>query len=68
MEELFENIRPEVKDAAQAMWQLALTKKDPIQAAKFINDTTNYLATQYTPEEVEFLRFYVRVQLEMMMK
>lgn len=68
MEELFENIRPEVKDAAQAMWQLALKKKNPIEAAKFINDTTNYLAMQYSPEEVEFLRFYVKTQLEMMIK
>lgn len=68
MDELYSNVRQEVKDVASAMWQLALTQKDPMQAAEFIHNTTNYFATKYTPEEIEFLRFYIGVQLEMMKK
>lgn len=66
MTELFGNIRQEVKDTAYSMWNIAVTQKNPIEAAKFINDTTNYYANIYSEEEMRFIRFYIQTQLEMM--
>ena len=37
MQEIFNNIRSEVKDTAETAWQLAVVQKDAIQAARFLN-------------------------------
>jgi len=66
MIELFPNIRDEVKEIAEAAWRLAYAQKDPIKAADFLNNTTNYYRNIYTDEEIEFLQFYFNMKMEMM--
>lgn len=66
MTELFANINPDVKEYAKTAWSLALAQKDPAKAADFLNTVTNYYKTIGTSEEVEFLRFYFNMQMEMM--
>lgn len=68
MTELFANINPDVKEYAKTAWSLALAQKDPAKAADFLNIVTNYYKDVGTPEEVEFLRFYFNMQMEMMDK
>ena len=66
MIELFENISADTKNYAKSAWSLALAQKDPAKAADFLNTATNYYEAIGTPEEVEFLRFYFNMQMEMM--
>jgi hypothetical protein len=40
--------------------------KDPAKAADFLDTVTNYYNTIGTQEEVEFLRFYFNMQMELM--
>ena len=68
MTELFANINPDVKEYAKTAWSLALAQRDPAAAADFLNTVTNYYKVVGTPEEVEFLRFYFNMQMEMMDK
>ena len=68
MTELFKNISANVKAYAKAAWTLAMAQKDPAKAADFLNTVTNYYNTIGTQEEVEFLRFYFNMQMEMMKK
>ena len=68
MQELFENVRDEVKSVAKTAWNLALSQPTPIKAAEFLNTVTNYYQLLYTEEEIEFLQFYFNMQLEMMKK
>ena len=68
MTELFKNINSNVKKYAKAAWTLAMAQKDPAKAADFLNIVTNYYNTIGTPEEVEFLRFYFNMQMEMTKK
>ena len=41
-------------------------KKNPIDAANFLNDITNYYDKILTEEEVNFLRFYFNMKMELM--
>ena len=66
MTEIFQNIRDEVKEVADLAWRLAIAQKNPIDAANFLNNTTNYYRNIYTEEEIEFLQFYFNMKMEMM--
>lgn len=65
MIEIFRNIRSEVKEAAETAWKLAQTMPIPSKAAEFLNTVTNYYMNIWTIEEVEFLRFYFNMKMEM---
>lgn len=66
MTEIFENVSQEIKDIARIAWNLAITQTDPSKAAEFLNTVTNYYKNLYTEEEIEFLQFYFKMQMEMM--
>lgn len=66
MQEIFKNVRSEVKDIAETAWQLAIAQKDVLKAAHFLNTVTEYYKNLYTEEEVEFLQFYFNMKMEMM--
>ena len=66
MTEIFANIGDEVKDIAETAWNIALAQKNPLDAANFLNNVTNYYKNIYTDEEIEFLQFYLNMKLEMM--
>lgn len=66
MQELFNNIRQEVKDTAESAWNLAIVQRDPVRAADFLDNVTNYYRNIYTDEEIEFLQFYFKMKVEMM--
>ena len=65
MTELFTNVRDEVKETADMAWRLAISQKNPINAAEFLNNTTNYYRNIFTEEEIEFLQFYFNMKMEM---
>ena len=64
MQELFKDVRKEVKIAAEAAWNLA-SSLNTFQAARFLNTITNSCKSIYTEEEIEFLRFYFNLKMEM---
>lgn len=66
MTELFNNIRQEVKDTAAGVWKLTIAQNTPTEAAKLLNTIVEYYKLIWTQEEVEFLQFYFRMQMEMM--
>ena len=66
MTELYPNISDEVKEIAQTAWRIALAQKNPLDAAGFLNNVTNYYSNTLTQEEIEFLQFYFNIQMEMM--
>ena len=66
MNEIFKNVRQEVKNVAEFAWKIALAQPDPAAAASFLDNVTNYFKHSYTEEEIEFLRFYFNMQMEMM--
>ena len=66
MQEIFNNIKDEVKEVAEIAWKLALMQKDPMKAAKFLNTVTEYYKNLYSEEEIEFLQFYFQMKMEMM--
>ena len=66
MEEIFKNVRQEVKETAELAFNIALRQNNPIKAADFLNTVTNFYKHLYTEEEIEFLRFYFTLHLEMM--
>ena len=66
MTELFPNVRDEVKEVADMAWRLALSQRNPVEAADFLTNTTNYYKHIYTEEEIEFLQFYFNMKMEMM--
>lgn len=68
MIELYDDISTEVRELAESIWRLAQTKKNPIDAAQFIVNTTEYYTDLLTEREIEFLRFYFYTQLELMSK
>ena len=65
MEELYPNVREEVKEVAQVAWNLALMQRNPSKIAKFLHSVTEYYSRLYTEEEIEFLRFYFNMKMEM---
>lgn len=68
MQEIFKDVRDEVKSIAETAWTVALAQSTPLEAAKFLDNVTNFYKNYYTEEEIEFLRFYFRLQTEMMDK
>lgn len=68
MQEIFENVREEVRKMAKIIWKVALLQKTPINIAKFLDTATEYYRNFYTEEEIEFLQFYFHTQMEMMKK
>lgn len=66
MTELYPNISEELRSAAEMAWNVATLKEDPIDAANFLNNVTNYYANTLTDEEIEFLQFYFNLRMEMM--
>ena len=66
MQEIFENVSDEVKEIADVAWRLALSQKDGVSAAKFLDNITNYYDKILNEEEVDFLRFYFNMKMEMM--
>lgn len=66
MTELFTNVGAVAKKIAETAWQLASIQKDPWDAATFLDNVTNYYSNLLTEEEVEYLRFYFSMKLEMM--
>lgn len=65
MTEIFENISQEVRDLADATWRIAAAQDNPLKAAEFLNNTTEYLRNLYSEEEMAFLQFYFDLQMEM---
>ena len=66
MTEIFQDISPIVKDVAKTAWNIAMSQTNPVDAANFLNNVTNYYSNIFTDEEIEFLRFYFQMQMEMM--
>ena len=66
MTELFSEISQDVKDTAEIAWRLAVSQTNPVSAADFLNNITEYYRQIYSEEEIEFLQFYFRMKLEMM--
>ena len=65
MTELYENVSDEVRQVAELSWKIAMTMKNPVESAKFLDNVTNFYAHRYTEEEIEFLRFYFNLRMEM---
>lgn len=68
MTELFTDISDEVKELAEFSWQMAIAKNSIIETAELLDTVTNYYRIFGTPQEVEFLRFYFSMKMEMMKK
>jgi len=68
MTEIFSDISETVKDIAKTAWSIAMAQKNPVDAAEFLNNVTNYYSNILTEEEVDFLRFYFQLQMEMVMQ
>jgi len=68
MTEIFSDISETVKDIAKTAWSIARAQKNPLDAAEFLNNVTNYYSNILTEEEVDFLRFYFQLQMEMVMQ
>ena len=66
MIEIYENVSKVVRDLADTAWSLAMAQKNPVDAANFLNNVTNYYSNILTEEEVEFLQFYFNMKMEMM--
>ena len=66
MQEIFNNISDEVKEIAEVAWNLAMMQHDAIKAAKFLDTVINYYEKIMKEEEIEFLRFYFNMKMEMM--
>ena len=64
--ELFTNVSKVAKDIAELSWKLASVQKDPLNAANFLDNVTNYYSNLLTKDEIEYLRFYFNMKLEMM--
>jgi hypothetical protein len=68
MTELFTNVSKVAKDIAELSWKLASVQKNPLNAANFLDNVTNYYSNLLTEDEIEYLRFYFNMKLEMMKK
>ena len=64
--EIYNDISQTVKDTAEAAWRAALAQKNPVEASNFLNLITNYYKHIFTEEEIDFLRFYFNMKMEMM--
>ena len=68
MIELFNHIRPEVKQTAENAWNLTIAQHTPTKAAELLNTITEYYKLLWTEEEVEFLQFYFQMKIMEMIK
>jgi len=68
MTEIFQNVSDEAKEIAELSWRVANIQKNPLEAANFLANVTSYYSNILTEEEVEFLQFYFKMQMEMMKK
>lgn len=66
MQEIFENISDQTRQLAETAWTIAMAQDNPIKAANFLNTVTNYYDQLMNEEEIEFLRFYFNMKMEMM--
>ena len=66
MQEIFENVSDNTKEIADMAWRLAMSQRNPIEAADFLNNVTNYYDKILSEEEVNFLRFYFNMKMELM--
>ena len=66
MIELFKNVSDRTKEIAENVWNITMLQSNPIKAADFLNNVTNYYSSILTDEEVEFLQFYFNMKMEMM--
>ena len=65
MIELFPYISNETRQEVEKMWNLA-KQMDSVNASKFLNAYTNLFTINHTENEVDFLHFYINLQMEMM--
>lgn len=68
MTEIFENISDDVKNKAEIIWQIATAQPDALAAAEYLHGMTEYFKNKWTEEEVDFLRFYFNMRMEMNLK
>ena len=66
MTELFTNIPSDTKSLATTIWDLAYAQKNPVAAANFLHNATEYYRNILSDEEIEFLQFYFKMKVEMM--
>jgi hypothetical protein len=66
MTEIYDNISEEAKEIARLAWKVAIAQNNPVDTANFLNTVTEYYKNSLTEEEIEFLRFYFKMQMEMM--
>ena len=66
MTELFTNVSFDARLIAEMAWDIANVLKDPVEAAEFLSSVTEFYSNKLTEEEVDFLRFYFNMKLEMM--
>lgn len=66
MIEIYDDISEEAKEIARLAWKVAIVQNNPVDAANFLNNVTEYYRNSLTEEEIEFLRFYFKMQMEMM--
>lgn len=66
MIEIYNNISDNVKKIADAAWSIAAAQKNPMDAAQFLNNVTEYYRDILNDEEIEFLQFYLNLKMEMM--
>ena len=66
MVEIFRDINEITKEAAALIWELALTKRNPVEMADFLNEKTNEFRKIVTEQDIEFLQFYFKMKMEEM--
>lgn len=66
MTELFTNVSFDARLIAEMTWDIANVLKNPVEAAEFLSSVTEFYSNKLTEEEVDFLRFYFNMKLEMM--
>ena len=66
MTEIFQNVSEEAKEYARIAWRLGMLQSNAVAAANFLHEATEYAKETLTEEEVEFLQFYFKMQMEMM--
>ena len=66
MTEIYDNISEETKEIARLAWKVAIAQNNPADAANFLSNITEYYRNSLSEEEIEFLQFYFKMQMEMM--
>lgn len=66
MQEIFKDVSQQTKEIADLAWRIATVQPDPIAAANFLDMVTNYYDKILSENEIEFLRFYFNMKMEMM--